>query len=105
MVLRHMCLQLPTSDIVNIKKLTQIICILRTRMKIENTYRVIVTKVYQSSIRWENIYTNIMLLEYEQIRDHKDKELSLAVAQLRLHYDSNQDINTNNSQQKLQHQK
>ena len=46
-----------------------------------------------------------MLLEYEQIRDHKDKELSLAVAQLRLHYDSNQDINTNNSQQKIQHQK
>ena len=100
-----MCLQLPTSDIVNIKKKANSKYIYTTNED-ENTYRVIVTKVYRNSIKMRKyLYEYCVIRIWTNKRDHKDKESSLAAAQPRMHYVSNQDINTNNSQQKIQHQK
>jgi hypothetical protein len=61
MVLRHMCLQLPTSDIVNIKKANS--KYMYTTSEDENTYRVIATKVYQNCIEMRKY-----LYEYYVIR-------------------------------------
>jgi hypothetical protein len=56
-----MCLQLPTSDIVNIKKANS--KYMYTTSEDENTYRVIATKVYQNCIEMRKY-----LYEYYVIR-------------------------------------